>query len=648
MNTYVPPIQPGETYSQGYWYAVEAAILYMIGSMMLMINMLGYFLGHYPQHFELDDDQRTLILQSMMFFIWLAGGAGVFSHVCGFNYADALFFCDVTVLTIGFGDFVSPNDVGRGLIIPYSVIGIIFLGLMVMSIRRYALGLSKDKIIKKHQLNKRERTFGRTVTSENELRDRLGLPPRVGSDRRQSLSKLPSAKPRLSLDQYGHFNIKGRQITFHHKKSHEGRGGRGHGLIHRTGLTRKATLRQRTASLSAESRRLRRNEKLLLLKEEKDRFDAMREIQAETHQFERYWALCMSVLAFSTLWCLGALIFMLAESRVQHMSYFHSLYFSFVSLLTLGYGDLTLKSNGGKPFFVVWSLLAIPTMTILISDMSETVVTAINRGTFTLADWTVMPKQGVWHDFLESNPKIRNWLESKSKQREAKERLEEGFTVQDPDEETAVAETEDGEPSTALEHLADEDPETTEHEEARRLAQAIKRTANDLRTTPAKKYSYEEWVEFTRLIRFSSKKPAEVEEEEEEGGLVEWDWIGEDSPMLADVSESEWVLDRLCESLNRYTRRQARLGRKGKKRVGVYEQDDENGMRVDHSNPRSPHDHRETPLCHSYYYQGKGKENEGGEAMEGRYATAVGGNGEDRESSGDGDEDEDVMEEKER
>lgn len=46
-----------------------------------MVNMLGYFLGHYPQHFDLDDDQRTLILQTMMFFFWLAGGAAVFSKV---------------------------------------------------------------------------------------------------------------------------------------------------------------------------------------------------------------------------------------------------------------------------------------------------------------------------------------------------------------------------------------------------------------------------------------------------------------------------------------------------------------------------------------------------------------------------------------
>jgi len=78
MHVYVPPVPPGETWSQGYWYAVMATVLYMIGGAMLMINMLGYFLGKYPQHFDLDDDQRTLILQTMMFFFWLAGGAALF------------------------------------------------------------------------------------------------------------------------------------------------------------------------------------------------------------------------------------------------------------------------------------------------------------------------------------------------------------------------------------------------------------------------------------------------------------------------------------------------------------------------------------------------------------------------------------------
>ena len=58
--------------------------------MALMVNMAGYFLGHYPQHFELTDEQRNLILQTMLFFIWLAGGAGVFSRVCAWSFADAV------------------------------------------------------------------------------------------------------------------------------------------------------------------------------------------------------------------------------------------------------------------------------------------------------------------------------------------------------------------------------------------------------------------------------------------------------------------------------------------------------------------------------------------------------------------------------
>lgn len=211
-------------------------------------------------------------------------------------------------------------------------------------------------------------------------------------------------------------------------------------------------------------------------------------------------------------------------------------------------------------------------MTILVSDLGDTIVAAYNRGTFTFADWTVMPKQGVWLDLLESHPRLKLWIERRAQERqqratdtEAKQRIGRGFELQNPDEEAETASNEQGdeelEPSGGLsiERLAEESPVVTEHELARKLALAIKRTANDLRHRPPKRYTYEEWVEFTRLIRFSSRSVQAVEEEEGEEGLVEWDWIGEDSPMLANVSESEWVLDRLCESLNRYTRRQARL-----------------------------------------------------------------------------------------
>ena len=249
------------------------------------------------------------------------------------------------------------------------------------------------------------------------------------------------------------------------------------------------------------------------------------------------------------MWCVGAIGFWKAEAKTQGLSYFQSLYFCYVSLLTIGYGDLSPKSNAGKPFFIVWSLVAVPTMTILISDMGDTVIASFKRGTFTLADWTVLPKAGLWRELLEKYPWLLLWLQKKSKEAEEKKRVAQGLRV-GPEDEDINATT----PPT-MEEVAELDS-LDDHACARKLAIAIRRTANDLKADPPCRYSYEEWAEHTRLIRFSRMSKEELDEEEEEQGLLDWDWIGEDSPMLAEETEAEWVLDRLCESLDRYMRKQ--------------------------------------------------------------------------------------------
>jgi potassium channel subfamily K len=478
-----------------------------------MINMLGYFLGKYPQHFLLTDEQRTLILQMTAFVIWLLIGAAIFQQVLGISFADALYFCDVTVLTLGFGDITASTPVGRGLVWPYAVIGIIILGLVVGSIHKFAREVHYDNVIRKHIENKRQTTFDRAINSQE---------PCVAKGKTSVLEDIvPPAKT--------------------HTHSHR-------------------PIRNTINAIAGRRPRPRIN----IMREEKDRFDAMRSIQYDTLRFRRWNDLVISIIAFGVVWSCGAVVFW----RLEHMSYFDSLYFCFVSLLTIGYGDFTPQSNAGRPFFVMWSLIAIPTMTMLISQMSDTVVESFKRATNVVGDYVVLPQSQVYKTSLGRIPCIARFILS----RQEKQRIERGFPVEGGKAEegrnppqTDESNNDDvatAHPQQTLEELA-RDP--TPLELAQQLAFAIRRAARHAREGKRKRYSYEEWVEFTRLIQFtdprarstSQRRQAEDSEvtsepTEDEYGLLNWDWIGENSPMLAKQSEPEWVLDRLCESLIRY------------------------------------------------------------------------------------------------
>lgn len=527
MNKYAPP-GDNDVYSQGFWHAVIAACLYMFSSVTLGINMLGYFLGHYPQHFTLTDDQRNLILQTMMFFAWLAIGGAVFSNILPWSFADALYFCDVTILTVGFGDLYATNDLARGLVFPYSVGGIIILGLMVSSIHRFAGELGQDKIVGKHVDRKRRRTVRRTLTiSTDDNHGDVEKQIRSGNGPRIAISKPTNPRPLKQRDQTITFNDN--DDSNPHRSQFVKKG--------RPKSTFRKTLKVIKAPTNRMKRATSRNSKVLVMREERDRFNAMRDIQKSTTIFKKWYALGISVTAFGILWCVGAIGFWQAEQRTQQMTYFQALYFCYVSLLTIGYGDLSPKSNAGKPFFILWSLIAVPTMTILISDMGDTIIASFKRGTFVFADFTVMPKKGIYRAFMMRNPWLWNWLQRKAESKRIKQGFETGFV-------------EDDYRAPSLDELARAES-LSESELTRKLAFAIRRTADDLTKRHVKRYTYEEWVEFTRLIRFTTEGMSQLEEDEEEHGVVDWDWIGEDSPMLSDQSETEWVLDRLCESLLR-------------------------------------------------------------------------------------------------
>ncbi|KFY29951.1 hypothetical protein V493_02196 [Pseudogymnoascus sp. VKM F-4281 (FW-2241)] len=566
MNILNPPIRPGQTWSQGFWHAIIACVLYNLGFGMLLINMVGYLLGKYPQNFYLTGYQRTLILQTMMFFLWLGGGAGIFSRVCGFSFSNALYFCDATILTVGFGDFSPTNTVGRGIVIPYSVLGIVFLGLVISSIHKFARGISRNKIVKAHEERLRVNTVSRSVANDGQLLVRLGLPPPEPHDgnRRPHSELSQSERSQLTeaIAQYGELDISGKVVTFIPKN----RKTTSSFFRHQKHTLKPAALKIPSPSngpgksfKNVPKIVVDQRQQLLYLKDENDRFEAMRDVQENTRRFKQYYKLSLSIVAFAILWFVGAVIFWISEDREQGWSYFEALYFCYISLLTIGYGDYSPTSNAGKAFFVFWSLVAVPIVTTLISDMSDTVISGINRGTNTLADWTIMPRAGVVREFLESHPRLKTWIEQRQQKKEEEKRVERGFVIQNPDEEVGEEAADDVENPT-IEKFIHEG--MSSHEILRRLALAIKKAAQDMQVSPPKRYSYEEWAEFTRLIRFTAESPEQLKEEEEKEGLINWDWIGEDSPMLSDMPESEWILNRLIESINRYTAKQSRKGRR--------------------------------------------------------------------------------------
>ncbi|KAH6629397.1 potassium channel-like protein [Boeremia exigua] len=518
MEVYDPPRRPWEGYTQGYWYAVAAAVFYFLCSMLLMVNMLGYYLGHYPDHFALSDSQRTLILQTMFFFIWIAGGAAMYSRIqtdageAQWTFPNSLYFCYVTILTVGFGDLVATTTLGRGLLFPYSVGGIITLALVVSSLYRAARELSEDNIVQKDLTRRRVQTLRLTTSNSEDYRHR---------------------QSQLS---HGAVNI---SAPSHLRPYHTAVGPRNFGV----------------------PTRLDRRPRLLLLKEEKDRFDAMRRIQADSRKYKKWMALFWSVTTFTILWCVGAVVFWQTEQNTQAMTYFEALYFCYISLLTIGYGDLSPKSNPGRCFFVIWSIIAVPTMTILVSDLSDTIVAKFKKWSDIAADFTVLPKRGIWQPFVAKNP----WLADRLEARKAAQRIRRGFPTAPIDDEPASPVDE----PVTISRLAEEAESDRAHAPSRaslsrRLAFAIRKVSRDLRLETPKRYAYEEWVEFTRLIRFTTPGRLDrvlgtlanvSDDTENEEGLVNWDWLGEHSPMVAGVSESEWLLERLVESLVRLEKR---------------------------------------------------------------------------------------------
>ncbi|KAJ4293134.1 hypothetical protein N0V90_008416 [Kalmusia sp. IMI 367209] len=491
-STSVFRIQPMTEHalSQAFYYGIMAAGLYFIIASLMILTVYGAYRGHYPKEFRLTASQRTLMLQTISFMFYLLIGALIFSKIEGWNFLDAVYWADFTLLTVGIGgEYVPKTHTGRSLLFFYAIGGVVSLGLVIGSVRSLVLERGKEKMSARFMEMKRQRV----------------------------LASMDEEKRTIKLSPW-------EKIEFSEKGLNEAQ---------------------------------RREQE----------FNVMRRIQDKAERKRRYTALAMSSIAAFLLWFLGAVVFMHSE-KPQGWSYFVSLYFAYTSLLTIGYGDLTPSSNSGKAFFVFWSLLAVPTLTILISNMGDTVIKAFRDLTIWIGSLTVLPgEHGVRGTLKVGIQRLKvGKIYNEGKEGEkgltgrgaAEQTVEDRLAKHIEDDELAEAE-EAGEHGDNLERDI--------HFYHYVLAKEVRNIMRDVDASPPKQYTYGEWNYYLRLLgqdendASAHRKPKIHHERKshddpdlgtaDEGEQNTWSWLGVRSPLMGNKSEAQWLLQRLTTTLER-------------------------------------------------------------------------------------------------
>ena len=264
------PAIPTHALSQTFWFGLIACVLHVTVSTLLLINTICAYRFHaYAASFNsLTLPQRSLMLQTMSFSVYLAFGGGLFSRLEHWGFADGVYWADYTVLTIGLGtDFPLKKTVSRMLLMPYAAFGITLVGLVVSSVRGLVLERAKVKVVRRHLGKERQKWLTRIKESQERQKKRSGdggqddTPPEslwsrvLRKGRRATILKEVKRIPALAE----------------------------HQVVYDRGAWRKAE------------------------------FELMRYVEARAERAQRYTALLVSAFVFFLVWLGGALIFWRTE-----------------------------------------------------------------------------------------------------------------------------------------------------------------------------------------------------------------------------------------------------------------------------------------------------------------------------------------------
>lgn len=249
-------------------------------------------------------------------------------------------------------------------------------------------------------------------------------------------------------------------------------------------------------------------------------YDKIRAIRRSAKMRQLNLSLLFTLGNFMVFWLVGALVFLYVEG----WTYFNGVYFCFLCLITIGYGDYVPVTPLGRSFFVCWAVSAVPLMTILISNMGDKLFDFADQTSFFITKWLSISYRSK-HKSIRDDVKHKNIQEIKP---------------------TTSLESEVPRPKI----LAEEWPQHKRfiekklqiHRETNYrilgFLEELKPIISDLLDNPSKIYSHEQWSKILNLLEVESSLMPANEETSEDTSLF---WLSDVSPLRLPLKEPHYM-----------------------------------------------------------------------------------------------------------
>ncbi|RKP07140.1 hypothetical protein THASP1DRAFT_31038 [Thamnocephalis sphaerospora] len=271
--------------------------------------------------------ERLFIITIIVTVIWWSLGASAFIYLENWTYLESLFFVLITMATIGFGNQAPSTNGARACTIIVATVGIVLLALMINSFAVVVLSNLEQRTAQRIAEMRRRRVerHHEMEAQTSRLFGRSPAPPHLQLERQMNghqgelivdptLTSHMSSDPDLTLDMpWNTHNVNLLSGQFH--------------------------------QTVAEARREKQ--------------------QVKAQEVSRRLAFALGM--FILYWMLGAVVYM----HTEEWDYGKSVYFCFVALTTIGYGDVVPKSPWGEVIFILYCIGGLAWVTYLGSIVSQ-------------------------------------------------------------------------------------------------------------------------------------------------------------------------------------------------------------------------------------------------------------------------------------